>query len=46
MIKLSNDIIFDDPELRIREYCEIEINKEYDRRLYISNMVSKKYMEL
>lgn len=30
VIKLRGDIVFEDPQSRIREYCEIEIHHGYD----------------
>ncbi len=35
-------MIFQKPELRIREYCEIEIYHEYDGRQNINNTLSRK----
>jgi hypothetical protein len=32
MIKLCDDIIFEDPQKRIREYCAIEVYYDYDDR--------------
>ena len=41
MIKLRDDIIFEDPESRIREYCEIETYKGYDDRHNINHTISR-----
>lgn len=45
MIKLRGDIVFEDPQSRIREYCEIEIQIEihhgYDDKHNINNLISE-----
>lgn len=41
MIKLRDDIIFEDPESRIREYCDIEIYRGYDDKHNIDDYISK-----
>jgi len=40
-IKLLNGVVFKDPELRIREYCEIEIYEGYDDQHNISDNITK-----
>ncbi len=42
MIELKEALTFRKPELRIREYCEIEIYKVYDGRHNINNTISEK----
>lgn len=41
MIKLRDDIIFEDPQSRIREYCAIEIYHGYDNKHSIDDEVSQ-----
>lgn len=41
MIRLRDDVVFDDPESRIREYCEIEVYWGYDDRHSINDVISK-----
>lgn len=41
MIRLRDDIAFEDPESRIREYCEIEEYQGYDDRHNINNLISQ-----
>ncbi|MBT8171498.1 hypothetical protein KJN74_01325, partial [Candidatus Bathyarchaeota archaeon] len=41
MITLRDDVVFDNPQFRIREYCEIEVYKGYDDRHNLSNFISK-----
>jgi hypothetical protein len=41
MIKIRDDIVIQDPQTRIREYCEIEIYHGYDDKHAINNSVSK-----
>jgi len=41
MIRLREDIVFEYPESRIREYCSIEIYRGYDDRHSINDIVSK-----
>jgi len=42
MIKLREDIVFVDPESRIREYCEIEIYKGYDDKHSVNDRITEK----
>ena len=42
MIKLREDIVFVDPESRIREYCEIEIYKGYDDQHSVNDRITEK----
>ena len=39
-IRLRDDVYFNDPESRIREYCEIEVYEGYDDRHTEGNSVS------
>ena len=39
-IRLRDDVFFKDPELRIREYCEIEIYEGYDDRHTIDSVIT------
>jgi hypothetical protein len=41
VIRLRDDIIFEDPESRIREYCEVEVYRGYDDRHNINDGISK-----
>lgn len=41
VIRLRDDIIFEDPESRIREYCEVEVYRGYDDRRNINEGISK-----
>ena len=45
MIKLRDDIVFEDPDSRIREYCAIEIYRGYDDRHNIDDIVSPRDIE-
>ena len=40
MIRLRRDVIFDNPECRIREYCDIEIYHGYDNRHNVTDAIS------
>ena len=42
MIKLRDDIIFEDPQKRIREYCAIEIYYDYDDKHSINHTISQR----
>lgn len=42
MIKLRDDVVFEDPQSRIREYCEIEISQGYDDQHSINNNITRK----
>ena len=41
MIRIRNDVVFQDPQKRIREYCSIEIYHGYDDRHVVNNILSK-----
>jgi len=41
MIKLLDDIVFEDPQSRIREYCEIEICQGYDDKHGIDDNITR-----
>lgn len=41
MIKLRDDVLFEDPESRIREYCRIEIYSGYDDKHSVNNDISQ-----
>jgi len=41
MIKLRDDVIFKDPQSRIREYCEIEVCQGYDDRHSINHKLTQ-----
>jgi hypothetical protein len=41
MIRLRKDIVFRDPESRIREYCAVEVYKGYDDKHNVNNIISK-----
>jgi len=41
MIKLRENVVLEDPESRIREYCEIEEYRGYDDKHSINNVISK-----
>jgi hypothetical protein len=41
VIKLRDDIVFEDPQSRVREYCEIEVYSGYDDRHSINDQISK-----
>lgn len=41
MIKLRDDIVFEDPQSRIREYCEIEIYRGYDDKRSVNNNINR-----
>jgi len=45
MIRLRDDIAFEDPESRIREYCAIEIYRGYDDRHSVDDIVSARDIE-
>jgi hypothetical protein len=40
MIRLRQDIVIEDPESRIREYCRVETYKGYDDRHKTDNSVT------
>lgn len=42
MIKIRDDIIFEDPQSRIREYCTIEIYYGYDDKHNIDHEISRR----
>lgn len=42
MIRLRGDIIFENPESRIREYCAVEIYQGYDDKHDISDFISQR----
>ena len=46
MIKLRDDVVFSDPESRIREYCEIEIYQGYDDKHSIDNIITKRDIDV
>jgi len=41
MIKLRKDVVFEDPEQRIREYCSVEIYHGYDDKHSTNDFLSK-----
>ena len=41
MIRLRDDIVFHDPENRIREYCEIEVYWGYDDKHKIDDVITR-----
>jgi hypothetical protein len=41
MLKIRKDIVFEKPENRIREYCEIEIYYGYDDKHTVDNVLTK-----
>lgn len=45
MIRLRDDVVFNDPQSRIREYCEIEVYRGYDDKHSVNNNISKKDVE-
>ena len=45
MIKVRDDVVFQDPQTRIREYCRIEIYQGYDDKHAINNILSKEDIE-
>jgi hypothetical protein len=45
MIRLRDDIVFEDPESRIREYCAIEVYRGYDDRHSVDDIVSSRDIE-
>jgi hypothetical protein len=45
MIRLRDDVVFEDPDSRIREYCTIEIYRGYDDRHNIDDIVSPRDIE-
>jgi len=45
MIRLRDDIVFENPDSRIREYCAIEIYRGYDDRHNIDDIVSSRGIE-
>jgi hypothetical protein len=42
MIRLRDDIVFEKPESRIREYCAVEIYQGYDDQHSVSNNITRK----
>lgn len=42
MIRLRDDVIFRDPQSRIREYCEVEICQGYDDRHSINHRITQR----
>jgi hypothetical protein len=42
MIKLRDDVVFEDPQSRIREYCAIEIYHDYDDKHTINNDITQR----
>jgi len=42
MIRLRDDVIFEDPQSRIFEYCEIEVYRGYDDKHSINHNISRK----
>lgn len=44
-IRLRDDVFFEDPETRIREYCEIEVYEGYDDRHAESNVITSNDIE-
>ena len=45
MIRLRYDIIFENPESRIREYCEIKVYRSYDDKHSVDNNISNEDIE-
>jgi hypothetical protein len=45
MIRLRDDIIFENPESRIREYCKNEVYRGYDDKHSVDNNISKEDIE-
>jgi hypothetical protein len=45
MIKLRDDVAFEDPQSRIREYCAIEIYYDYDDKHSIDHIISQRDIE-
>ena len=45
MIKLRDDVIFEDPQSRVRQYCEIEIYQGYDDKHSINNNLTRKNID-
>ena len=41
MIRLRDDVVFEDPESRIREYCEIEVYCGYDDEHEIDDEITQ-----
>lgn len=41
MIKLRDDIVFDNPQSRIQEYCEIEVCQGYDDKHSVNDIITK-----
>jgi len=41
MIKLRDDVVFEDPQSRIQEYCEIEIYEGYDDKHSINDSITE-----
>lgn len=41
MIKLHDDIVFDNPQSRIQEYCEIEVCQGYDDKHSVDDIITK-----
>jgi hypothetical protein len=44
-IRLRDDVFFEDPESRIREYCEIEVYEGYDDRHAENNVITSNDIE-
>ena len=42
MIKLRDDVVFENPQSRIREYCEIEICQGYDDQHSVNHDITRK----
>ena len=42
MIKLRDDVIFEDPQTRIREYCAIEVYYDYDDKHNINHDITQR----
>ena len=40
VIRLRDDVVFSDPESRLREYCEIEVYTGFDDRHSINNRIT------
>lgn len=45
MIRLRDDIVFEDPQSRIRQYCEIEEYRGYDDKHNINDVISQEDIE-
>jgi len=42
MIKLRDDVVFEDPQSRIREYCEIEVCQGYDDKHSVNHAITQR----